>query len=161
MTTQKTRFFPLQMTSKDTRLHILQDPTNSVLRQARQKSARSNELGTATTRLQNDYVLQITTWQNKLCSATLFSSKDGHSASKMEISSTVGQRGPRGACRHLSTQVRCDTRYGVDLYRTVSRQTAKINPELPDEGTKPTSQDFLQLPPRTSKYNATAGLVYL
>ena len=27
MTTQKTRFFPLQMTSKDTRLHILEDPT--------------------------------------------------------------------------------------------------------------------------------------
>ena len=29
MTTQKTRFFPLQMASKNTRLHILQDPTNS------------------------------------------------------------------------------------------------------------------------------------
>ena len=50
---------------------------------------------------------------------------------------------------YLSTQVRCDTGYGVDLHRTVSGQATKINPELLEEGTHPTSQDFLQLPPRT------------
>ena len=132
---------------------------------------RPNELGTTTskvakrspdtTRLWNDYVLQITTQQNKPHSATLFSSKDGHSASKAEISSTARQHGPKEVCRHLSTQVRCDTRYGVDLHRTVSRQAARINPELPDEGTKPTPQDFLQLLPRTSWYIAAVGLVYL
>jgi hypothetical protein len=33
--TQKTRFLPVQIISKDTRLQILQDPTNSVLRQVR------------------------------------------------------------------------------------------------------------------------------
>ena len=73
-----------------------------------------------TTRLWNDYVLQIATQQNKPHSATLFSSKDGHSASKAEISSTVGQHGAEKAGRHLSTQDRCDAGYGVDLHRTVS-----------------------------------------
>jgi UTP:GlnB (protein PII) uridylyltransferase len=79
---RNTWFFPLHITSKDTRLHILQDPTNSV-------AIRNPDR----TRLWNDYVFQITTRQNTLHSATLFSSKDGHSASKMEISSTAGQHG--------------------------------------------------------------------
>ena len=153
MTTQKTRGFFSFKRYKITHL------------------TRPNELGTTTSkvakrspntiRLWNDYVLQIATQQNKPHSATLFSSKDIRSTSKAKISDTVGQRGPRGACRHLSTQVRCDTGYGVDLHRTVSRQARRISPELPDEGTKPTSQDFLQLPPRTSWYIAAAGLAYL
>ena len=112
-------------------------------------------------RLWNDYVSQITTWKDKPPSATLFSSKDGRSASKAEISSTVGQHGAEKAGMHLSTQDRCDAGYGVDLHWTVSRQMTRINPELLDEGTYPTSQDFLQLRPRTSWYNAAAGLVYL
>ena len=90
-------------------------------------------------RLWNDYVSQIATQKDKPPSATLFSSKDGHSASKAEISSTAGQHRPGEVGRHLSTQVRCDTRYGVGLHRTVSRQAAKINPELLDKGTHPTS----------------------
>ena len=73
----------------------------------------------------------------------------------------AGQHGAEKAGRHLSTHVQCDARYGVDLHRIVSGQAARINPELPDEGTKPTSQDFLQLPPHTSWYNAAAGLAYL
>jgi hypothetical protein len=73
----------------------------------------------------------------------------------------VGQHGAEKAGRHLSTQVRCDARYGVDLHWTVSGQAARINPELPDERIKPTSQDFLQLPPRTSWYIAATGLAYL
>ena len=40
-------------------------------------------------RLLNDYVSQIATRKDKPPSATLFSSKDGHSASKAEISSTT------------------------------------------------------------------------
>ena len=47
------------------------------------------------------------------------------------------------------------------LYLEVHGGSWKINPELPDEGTYPTSQDSLRLPPRTSKYNAAVGLVYL
>ena len=62
----------------------------------------------------------------------------------------VGQHRPGEVSRHLSTQVRCDTGYGVDLHRIVLGQALRINPELLDEGTHPTSQDFLQLPPRTS-----------
>ena len=77
------------------------------------------------------------------------------------IGQRIGAHGPGEAYMHLSTQVRCDARYGVDLHRTVSGQATRINPELPDEGTYPTSQDSLRLPPRTSKYNAAAGLVYL
>ena len=73
----------------------------------------------------------------------------------------AGQHGAEKAGRHLSTQDRCDAGYGVDLHRTVSEQAARINPELPDEGTKPTSQDFLQLPPHTFWYIAAAGLAYL
>ena len=85
----------------------------------------------------------------------------GRSTSEVEVSSTAGQHRPGEVGKHLSTQARRDAGLGVDLHRTVSRQTARINPELPDEGTKPTSQDFLQLPPRTSKYKIVAGLVYL
>ena len=114
-----------------------------------------------TARLWNDYVFQIATRKDKPPSATLFSSKDGRSASKVEISSTIGQHGAEKAGRHLSTQDQCDAGYGVDLHRTVPRKATRINPELPDEGTKSTSQDFLQLPPRTSWYNAAAGLAYL
>ena len=47
------------------------------------------------------------------------------------------------------------------IQKTDGWQAARINPELLDEGTYPTSQDFLQLPPRTSWYNAAVGLVYL
>ena len=130
----------------------------NVLGTTKSKVAKKN---TDTARLWNDYVSQIATRKDKPPSATLFSSKDGRSASKAEISSTAGQHRPGEVGRHLSTQARCDAGSGVDLHQTVSRQTARINPELPDEGTKPASQDFLQLPPRTSKYNAAAGLVYL
>ena len=73
----------------------------------------------------------------------------------------AGQHGAEKAGRHLSTQVRCDAGYRVDLHRTVTGQAMRINPELPDEGTYPTSQDSLRLPPRTFKYNAAAGFVYL
>ena len=83
---------------KNRRLQILQDPTNSVPRKAKAKR------NTDTARLWNDYVSQIATWKDKPPSATLFSSKDGRSASKAEISSTVGQHGAEKAGRHLSTQ---------------------------------------------------------
>ena len=73
----------------------------------------------------------------------------------------AGQHGEEKAGRYLSTQARCDAGYGVDLHRTVSGQATRINPELPDEASHPTSQDSLQLPPCTSKYNAATGLVYL
>ena len=132
---------------KNRRLQILQHPTNSVPRKA--KVAKRNP---DTARLWNDYVSQIATRKNKPPSATLFSSKDEHSASKTEISSTAGKHGPKEAGRHLSTQARHDAGLGVDLHRTVAGRARKINPELLDEGTHPTSQDFLQLPPRTSKY---------
>ena len=81
-------------------------------------------------RLWNDYVFQVATQKDKPPSATLFSSKGGRSASKAEISSTVEQHGAEKAGRHLSTQVRCDAGYGVDLHRTVSGQATRINPEL-------------------------------
>ena len=114
-----------------------------------------------TARLWNDYAFQIATRQDKPPSATLFSSKDGRSASKAEIKRMAGQHGAEKAGRHLSTQDRCDARYGVDLHWTVLGQAMRINPELQNEGSHPTSQDSLQLPPCTSKYNATMGLAYL
>jgi len=112
-------------------------------------------------RLWNDYVFQIATRQDKPPSATLFSSKDGHSASKAEINSMVGQHGAEKDGRHLSAPIRCDAGYDANLHWAVSGQATRINPELPDEGSHPTSQDSLQLPPRTSKCNAAAGLAYL
>jgi hypothetical protein len=42
----------------------------------------------------NDYVLLVATWQNMLYSATLFSSKEECSASKIGVSGIVGQHGP-------------------------------------------------------------------
>jgi hypothetical protein len=87
----------------------------------------------------NNYVLLVATWQNTLYSTTLFSSKKEHSASKIGVSGIAGQHGLGEAYRHLSTQVRCDTRSGADLHRTVARQTGRINPDLLDEGTYPTS----------------------
>ena len=86
---------------------------------------------------------QIATRKDKPPSATLFSSKDGRSASKAEISNTAGQHRPREVGRHLSTQARRDAGSGVDLHRTVAGRARKINPELLDEGMHPTSQDFL------------------
>jgi hypothetical protein len=94
----------------------------------------------------NDYVLLVTTWQKMLYSATLFSSKEERNASKNGVSGIAGQHGPREAYRHLSTQIRCDARSGADLHRTVVRQSGRINPELLDGGTYPTSQDFFHLP---------------
>ena len=73
----------------------------------------------------------------------------------------VGQHRLGEVGRHLSTQARRDAGSGVDLHRTVVGRARKINPELLDEGTHHTSQDFLQLPRRNSKYNAAVGLVYL
>ena len=60
----------------------------------------------------------------------------------------VGQHGAEKADRHLSTQDRCDAGYGVDLHWTVSGQATRINPELPNEGTKP----ITRLPPTTAMY---------
>ena len=79
------------------------------------KVAKKN---TDTARLWNDYVSQIATRKDKLPSATLFSSKDGRSASKAKIGSTARQHGAEKAGGHLSTQDRCDAGYGVDLHRT-------------------------------------------
>jgi hypothetical protein len=84
-------------------------------------------------------VLLVTTWQKTLNSDTLFSSKEGHSASKTDISSTVGQHGLGEAHRHQSTQVCCDAGSGTDLHQTVMRQSGRINPELLDDGMYPTS----------------------
>jgi hypothetical protein len=53
----------------------------------------------------NDYVLLIATWQNMLYSATLFSSKEERSASKISVNGTAGQHGPGEAHRHYPTQV--------------------------------------------------------
>ena len=58
---------------------------------------------------------QIATRKDRPPSATLFSSKDGRSASKAEIGSTAGQHGAEKAGGHLSTQDRYDAGYGVDL----------------------------------------------
>jgi hypothetical protein len=93
----------------------------------------------------NDYMLLVATWQNTLYSATLFSSKEERSTSKIGVSGTVGQHGPGEAYRHLSTEARCDARSGADLHQTVARQSGRINPELLDGGTYPTSLDFFHL----------------
>jgi hypothetical protein len=132
---------------------------------------RPNEFGTMMSKVAtkspgrigsgNDYVLLATTRQKTTNSDTLFSSKEGRSASKMDISSIVGQLRPGEAHRHQSTQARCDPRSDADLHRTVVRQCGRINSKLLDDGTYPTSQDFFHLPPRTTWYNATARLVYL
>jgi hypothetical protein len=106
-------------------------------------------------------VLLVTTRQKILNLDTLFSSKERCSASKTAISGTTGQHGPCEACRHQSTQVRCDVGSGTNLHRTVTRQSGRINPEILDDGTHPTSQDFFHLPARTTWYNAVARLVYL
>jgi hypothetical protein len=109
----------------------------------------------------NDHVLLATTWQKTTNSDTLLSSKEGHSASKMDISSTARQPGLGKDRRHQSTQARCDPGSDADLYRTVARQCGKINSKLLDDGTNPTSQDFFHLPPRNTLYNAATRLVYL
>jgi hypothetical protein len=106
-------------------------------------------------------VLLATTRQKTTNSDTLLSSKEGRSASKTDISSTVGQPGPGKDQRHQSTQARCDPVSDVDLHRTVARQCEKINSKLLDDGTSPTSQDFFHLPPRTTWYNTVVRLVYL
>jgi hypothetical protein len=98
----------------------------------------------------NDYVLLVTTRQKTLNSKTLFSSKEGRSASKTDISSTAGQHRPGEARRHQSTQAQCDPRLDADLHRTVARRCGRNNPKLLDDGTHPTSQDFFHLPPRTT-----------
>jgi hypothetical protein len=126
--------FLLQISSKDIRLQILQDPTNSVLRRARQRQRAQAELSSG-----NDYVLQATTRQKTTNSDTLFSSKKGRSASKMDISSTTGQPGLGETHRHQSTQARYDPGSDADLYRTVIRQRGRINSKLLDDGTYPTS----------------------
>jgi hypothetical protein len=63
---------------------------------------------------------------------------------------SAGQHGPGEAHRHQSTQVRCDARSGADLHRTIARQTRRIKPELLDERTYPTSQDFFYMPEWTT-----------
>jgi hypothetical protein len=107
--------FLLQIPTKDIRLQILQDPTNSVLRHARQQQRAQAEPSS-----RNDHVL-LATWQKTTNSDTLLSSKEGHSASKMDISSTAGQPGPGKDHRHQSTQARCDPGSDADLHRTVAR----------------------------------------
>jgi hypothetical protein len=106
-------------------------------------------------------VFLVTTRQNTIYSATLFSSKEGRSASKIGISNTVGKHGPGEAHRHQSTQVQCDVGSGADLHRTVAKQIGRINPELLDEGTYPTSQDFFHLPEWTIQRNTVEKLFYL
>jgi hypothetical protein len=132
---------------------------------------RPNELGTMTSNVAtntqaelsfgNDYVLPAITRQKTTNSDILFSSKEGHSASKTDISSTAGQPEPGEAHRHQSTQARCDPRFDADLHRTAARQCRRINSKLLDDGTHPTSQDFFHLPPRTTWYDAAVRLVYL
>jgi hypothetical protein len=106
-------------------------------------------------------VLLATTRQKTTNSDTLFSSKEGRGASKTDISSTVGQLGPGETHRHQSTQALCDPRSDADLHWTVTTQCERINLELLDDGTHPTSQDFFHLPPCTIWYNVVARLVYL
>jgi hypothetical protein len=148
--------FLLQISSKDIRLQILQDPMNSILWWARQQQRAQTEPSS-----RNDYVLLATTWQKTTNSNTLLSSKEGRSASKTDISSTARQPGLGKDHRHQSTQARCDPGLDADLHWTVVRQFGKINSKLRDDGTNPTSQGFFHLPPRTTWYNATARLVYL
>jgi hypothetical protein len=109
----------------------------------------------------NDYVLLIATWQITLYLATLFSSKEERSASKIGVNSTAGQHRPGEAHRHYPTQVRCDAGSGADLHRTVARQSGRINPELLDEETYLISQDFFHLPQWTTQHNTAERLVYL
>jgi hypothetical protein len=109
----------------------------------------------------NDYALLVATRQNTPYMATLFSSKEECSASKIGVSSTTGQHGPCEAHRHLSTQAQCDARLGADLQRTVTRQSGRINPGLLDEETRPTSQDFFHLPEWTTRRNTAERLVHL
>jgi hypothetical protein len=106
-------------------------------------------------------VLLATTWQKTTNLETLFSSKEARSAFKTDISSTAGQLGLGEAHGHQSTQARCDPRSGADLHLTVIRQCGRINPELLDDGTHPTLQDFFHLPPHTTWYNTAMRLVYL
>jgi hypothetical protein len=117
---------------------------------------RTIEFGTTTNKVstwnpvefgsRNDYMLLVATQQNTPYTATLFSSKEERSASKIGVSSITRQHGPGEAHRHLSTQAQCDARLGADLHQTVTRQSGRINPGLLDEETRPTSQDFFHLP---------------
>jgi hypothetical protein len=61
-------------------------------------------------------VLLATTRQKTTNSDTLFSSKEGRSAFKMDISSIVGQPGLGEDHRHQSTQARCDPGSDDDLH---------------------------------------------
>jgi hypothetical protein len=133
------------MPSKDIRLQILQDPMNSALRRTRWLQGAQKEHGSG-----NDYTLLAATRQNTLYSTTLFSSKEGCSASKIGVSGTARQHGSGEARRDQSTQVQCDAGLGVDPHRTIVRWSGMIYPELLDEGTRPTSQDFFHLPARTA-----------
>jgi hypothetical protein len=90
-------------------------------------------------------VLLVTTRHKTLNSDTLFSSKEGRSASKTAINGIVGQHGPGEAHMHQSTQDQCYAGSGTDLHWTVARQSGRINPELLDDGTRPTLEDFLHL----------------
>ena len=155
MTTQKTRFFPLQATSKIDYKSYKTQRTRYHEKQS-SKEEHGHGWGSGTTTCPK-LLLGRTNRHRLHC----FLQKDGHSASKAKISSTAGQHGPREACRHPSTQAQHDVGSGVDLHWTVAGRARKINPELLDEGTYPTSQDFLQLPPRASWFNAATRLVYL
>jgi hypothetical protein len=92
---QRKKDFLLQIPTKDIRLQILQDPTNSVLWRARQQQRAQVEPGSG-----NNHVLLATTRQKTTNSDILLSSKEGRSASKMDISSTAGQPGPGKDHRH-------------------------------------------------------------
>jgi hypothetical protein len=122
---------------------------------------RPNKLGTMTSKAATKSTGRTWLWKrlrapshntvedNRL-GYTLFSSNEGHSASKTDISSTAGQPRPGKDHIHQSTQARCDPRSDADLHQTVIRQCGRINLKLLDDGTNPTSQDFFHLPPRTT-----------
>jgi hypothetical protein len=114
---QRKKYFLLQIPTKDIRLQILQDPTNSVLRRARQQQRAQAEPDS-----ENDHMLLATTRQKTTNSNTLLSSKERHSTSKTDISSTAGQPGPGKDHKHQPTQAWCDPGSDVDLHRTVARQ---------------------------------------
>jgi hypothetical protein len=137
--------FLLQIPSKDIRLQILQDPMNLVLQRSRQQQRAQVEPGSG-----NNHVLLATTRQKTTNSDILLSSKEGHSASKTDISSTAGQPGPGKNHRHQSTQARCDPRSDADLHRTVARRCRKINSKLLDDGMNPHITRLL--PPATTYY---------
>jgi hypothetical protein len=84
-------------------------------------------------------VLLATTRQKTTSSDTLFSSKEGRSATKTDISSTAGRPGLGEDHRHQSTQARCDRGLDADMHRTVARQCGRINLKLLDDGMNPTS----------------------